>query len=119
MMNKNEVGLYFGSKAFADAVLTGENHIFLSAIQQDSDEIRNHVIREAKKLGLELSGNPLELPNGAALIFVLSDSKVIGGYTGNAYAINCFDETNFSYISDLVFSWAMLNKHQAVLFASE
>jgi len=116
-MDINSMGLYFGSEALSDAMLTKENQIFLSASTQDSEKIRQHVLNLASSYGLSLSGNPLTLPNGAILSFLLADSRVIGGYSGNAYVINCFDETNFSYISDLVSSWTMLKKHRAIFFS--
>lgn len=109
--------LYFGSEALNDAMLTKENQIFLSASTEDSDKLRQHVVNLANSHGLSLSGNPLILPNGAMLSFLLADSRVIGGYLGNTYVINCFDETNFSYISDLVSSWTMLKKHRAIFFS--
>ncbi|MEC4728933.1 hypothetical protein HWQ46_25805 [Shewanella sp. D64] len=63
-------------------------------------------------------GNPIVLKNGAELSFVLTNSQVTGGYCGNAYAINCFDDTNFANINNLMSSWAVLKKHQAVFFCS-
>ena len=117
MMDRNSMELYFGSEALSDAMQTKENQIFLSASTKDSDEIRQHVVNLASSYGLSLSGNPLTLPNGAMLTFLLTDSRVSAGYSGNTYVINCFDETNFSYISDLVSSWTMLKKHRAIFFS--
>ncbi|PMN69656.1 hypothetical protein BCT26_07560 [Vibrio lentus] len=104
---------YFAQEALNDAMQTNENQIFLSASTSDSERIRNHVIDLGNSQELSLSGNPLVLPNGAMLTFLLTDSQVSGGHSGNTYVINCFDETN-SYINELVSSWTMLKKHKAV-----
>ncbi|WP_172378870.1 terminase large subunit domain-containing protein [Vibrio sp. Vb339] len=105
--------LYFAQAALNDAMQTNENQIFLSASTLDSERIRNHVIDLAKSQELSLSGNPLVLPNGAMLSFLQTDSQVSGGYSGNAYVMNCFDETSYSYINELVSAWTMLKKHKA------
>lgn len=117
MMNRNLMDLYFAQEALTDAMQTNENQIFLSASHIESERIRKHVIDLANSQGLNLSGNPLMLPNGAMLSFLLTDSQVSSGHSGNAYVINCFDESNFSYISELVSSWTMLKKHRAVFFS--
>ncbi|NOH61131.1 terminase family protein [Vibrio sp. RE88] len=119
MMNKESIELYFSGQALGDAMLTQENQIFLSASSKDSEKIQNHIANLASSLGLNLSGNPFVLPNGATLTFLQTDSKVAGGHSGNAYVINCFDEDNFSYISNLVSSWTMLKKHKAAFVSIE
>ncbi len=117
MMNRNSMDLYFAQEALNDAMQTSENQIFLSASTSDSERIRNHVIDLGNSQELSLSGNPLVLPNGAMLTFLLTDSQVSCGHSGNAYVINCFDETNYSYINELVSSWTLLKKHKAVFFS--
>ncbi|MEC4728160.1 terminase family protein [Shewanella sp. D64] len=118
LMNENEMELYFGAKALNDAMLTGHNQIFLSASNLESDAIREHVIKLANSLGVAVTGNPIVLQNGAKLIFLLTDSQVMAAHSGNAYAINCFDDMNFSYVSNLVSSWAMLKKHRVIFFST-
>lgn len=114
MMNRNSMVLYFAQEALNDAMQTNENQIFLSASTSDSERIRKHVMDIASSHDLNLSGNPLVLPDGAMLTFLLTDSQVSGGHSGNAYVINCCDETNYSYINELVSSWTLLKKHKAV-----
>lgn len=112
----NSMVQYFAQEALNNAMQTNENQIFLSASTSDSERIRNHVIDLGSSQELSLSGNPLVLPNGAMLTFLLTDSQVSGGHSGNAYVINCFDETK-SYINELVSSWTILKKHKAVFFS--
>ncbi len=112
-MDHDSIELFFSGQALGDAMLTQENQIFLSASSRDSERIQRHITKLANSLGLSLSGNPFVLPNGATITFLLTDSKVTGGYSGNTYAINCFDEDNFSYVHNLVSSWTMLKQHKA------
>ncbi|PNI06175.1 hypothetical protein C1N32_04025 [Vibrio diazotrophicus] len=116
-MDKDSAGLYFGGKALADALLTKEDQIFLTSTLKDSERIQNHIASIANPLGLSLTGNPFVLPNGARLIFLNVNSKASGGFSGNAYVINCFDESNFSYISRLVASWTMFKQHKATFIS--
>jgi hypothetical protein len=102
-----------------DAILTGENQIFLSVSCMQSEAIRHHVINFASSLEIGLTGDRVVLPNGAEFIFLLTDSQVMGGYSGNAYAINCFDDTNFNNINSLISVWAMFKKHRAVFISTE
>lgn len=116
-MDINSIERYFANEALTNAMVTGENQIFLSASVQDSERIRQYVASLASSYGLSLSGNLLILPNDAMLVFLLTDSRTSGGYSGNAYVINCFNDTNFTDISDLVSSWTMLKKHRAVFIS--
>jgi len=112
-----EMECYFGEKALNDAMLTGENQIFLSASRLRSDAFRDRVTDLALPLGVTLSGDFTVLPNGAQLIFLTMNSRVMSAYSGNVYAVNCFDEINFADVSDFISGWTMLKKHRAVFFA--
>lgn len=118
-MDKDAIIQYIGEAALNDAIATETNQIFLSTSHQDSEKIRAHVASLADSRGLNLSGNPFALPNGATLSFLLTDNRVSSGHSGNVYAINCFDEKNFSYLHRLVSSWTMLKKHKAVFLSIE
>lgn len=118
-MNKNEMLYHFGEKALKDAILTGDNQIFLSATPLQSEMIRKHVLHLANSLEIAVEGNPIVLPNGAILVFLLTNSQTMGRWSGHAYAINCFDDTNFSYIHKLVSAWTILKKHRAVFYSFE
>ncbi|MBD0786393.1 hypothetical protein HUO09_08540 [Vibrio sp. Y2-5] len=116
-MDKESAGLYFGGKALADALITKEDQIFLTSTVQESERIQQHIAAIASPLGLSLSGNPFVLPNGARMTFLIANNQTSSGYSGNAYVINCFDEDNFSYISNLVASWTMLKQHKAAFIS--
>ena len=63
--------------------------------------------------------NPITLPNGATLSFLLTSTLTSGGRVGNVYAINCFNETNFSYVHALVSGWTMHKGYRAVFYSEE
>ncbi|PNH84447.1 hypothetical protein C1M56_20055 [Vibrio diazotrophicus] len=115
----NAVIKYVGEVALNDAIATETNQIFLSTSIRESENIRMDIANLADSYGLNLSGNPFVLPNGATLSFLLTDSQASGGHSGNVYAINCFDEKNFYFIHRLVSSWTMLKKHKAVFLSIE
>ncbi|MBY7910210.1 terminase family protein [Vibrio fluvialis] len=117
MMNIDSIELYICNKALIDAIQTKESQIFLSASTDESERIRERIIELASSYGLTLSGNPLILPNGTTLTFLLPNSQTSAGYSGNVYVFNCFDDTNFSYINELVSSWTMLKKHRAIFLS--
>ncbi len=106
------------SKALSDAILTGENQIFLSENRLERDALWERGLYLARFFcAATIVDRIIELANGAKLIFVLADSRTIAGYSGNAYALNCFDETNFSHVMSLMTGWTALKKHRAVFFS--
>ncbi|EMK6701228.1 terminase ATPase subunit family protein [Vibrio cholerae] len=91
---------YFAGEALEQAILTGDNQIFLSASRAQSEVFRRYIVALAKEfLGLELSGNPMTLSNGAELHFLSTNGKTAQSYHGHVYIdeyfwIGKFDELN-------------------------
>ncbi|WP_217510847.1 terminase large subunit domain-containing protein [Vibrio metschnikovii] len=91
---------YFAGEALENAILTGDNQIFLSASRAQAEVFRRYIIAIAKEfLGLELSGNPMTLSNGAELHFLSTNGKTAQSYHGHVYVdeyfwIGKFDELN-------------------------
>ncbi|AVH33428.1 hypothetical protein AL475_16045 [Vibrio fluvialis] len=118
MMNIDSIELHICKNALVDAIQTKENQIFLSASTDESERIRERIIELASSYGLTLSGNPLILPNGTTLTFLLPNSQTSAGYSGNVYVMNGLADANFSYVRDLILSWTMLKNHR-VIFSSD
>ncbi|MGR6861822.1 hypothetical protein ACU5EH_16715 [Aliivibrio salmonicida] len=116
-MNKSDILLRFVGEALTSAIFTGEDQIFLSASRAESEKIRTYFMRMVKGAGVKEDEDSITLPNGATISFVLTDTQTSGGLLGHVYAINCFNETNFNRVSDLVYLWAMLKKHRAVFYS--
>ena len=91
---------YFSGEALEDAILTGDNQIFLSASRAQAEVFRSYIIAIAQAfLGIELTGNPIILSNGAELRFLSTNSKTAQSYHGHVYVdeyfwIPKFDELN-------------------------
>lgn len=77
---------YFAREAFVDALLTGDNQIFLSASKAQAHVFREYIVSWVREItGVELKGSPITLPNGATLYFLGTNSKTAQGYHGHVY----------------------------------
>lgn len=82
---------YFSGEAFEDAVLNGDDQIFLSASRAQAEVFRTYIIRIAKEFfDIELSGNPIVLSNGATLRFLSTNGKTAQSYSGHLYTDEYF-----------------------------
>ncbi|HCG7657748.1 TPA: terminase family protein [Vibrio parahaemolyticus] len=102
ILKSRQVGAtyYFSGEALENAILTGDNQIFLSASRAQAEVFRRYIIALAKEfLNLELQGNPITLSNGAELHFLSTNGKTAQSYHGHVYVdeyfwIGKFDELN-------------------------
>ncbi len=104
ILKSRQIGMtyYFAGEALEDAVLTGGNQIFLSATRAQAEIFRSYIISLAREfLGVELTGNPIVLSNGATLVFCSTSANSAQGYTGNFYADEYFWIKNFKAVTDV------------------
>lgn len=104
ILKSRQIGMtyYFAGEALEDAILTGGNQVFLSATRAQAEIFRSYIINIARKfLGVELSGNPIVLSNGAQLVFCSTSANSAQGYTGNFYADEYFWIKNFKAVTDV------------------
>ncbi|WP_338522426.1 terminase family protein [Pseudomonas batumici] len=110
---------YFAGEAFMDAVLTGDNQMFLSASRSQSEIFRNYIIHFAQKwFGLELTGNPIILSNGAELRFLSTNSSTAQGYHGHVYVDEYFWIRDFSKLNTLAGAMATHKKWRKTYFST-
>lgn len=85
---------YFAQEAFEDAVLTGDNQIFLSATKAQSQIFRQYIIDICgQAFDITLTGNPLVLHTAAGpatLYFLATSSRSAQGYHGHVYGDEFF-----------------------------
>lgn len=82
---------YFSGEALVDAADTGDNQIFISASKAQAHVFRDYVVQAAKKWAdVELTGDPIILPNGANLIFLSTNSNTAQSYHGHLYVDEYF-----------------------------
>lgn len=110
---------YFAGEAFMDAVLTGDNQMFLSASRAQSEIFRNYIIGFAWEwFGLELTGNPIILSNGAELRFLSTNSSTAQGYHGHVYVDEYFWIRDFSKLNNLAGAMATHKKWRKTYFST-
>ncbi|WP_276681436.1 terminase large subunit domain-containing protein [Thalassolituus oleivorans] len=80
---------YFSHEAAVDAVINGNNQIFISASKAQAHNFKKYIVKFCRDAAdIELTGDPIILPNGAEMHFLGTNAKTAQGYTGNLY----FDE---------------------------
>ncbi|CAI8701822.1 putative ATPase subunit gpP of terminase [Pseudomonas sp. IT-P2] len=110
---------YFAGEAFMDAVLTGDNQMFLSASRSQSEIFRNYIIKAAREwFGLELTGNPIILSNGAELRFLSTNSSTAQGYHGHVYVDEYFWIRDFKKLNNLAGAMATHKKWRKTYFST-
>lgn len=125
ILKSRQVGLtyYFAGEAFMDAVLTGENQIFLSASRAQSEIFRSYIISFAQEwFGLELTGNPIVLSKDgkpwAELRFLSTNSSTAQGHHGHVYVDEYFWIQNFEKLNTVASAMATHKKWRKTYFST-
>lgn len=104
-LKSRQIGLtyFFAYEAFEDAILTGDNQIFLSASKKQSEIFKTYIKGFALTLGeVELKGkDELHLSNGAIIYFLSTNSRTAQGFHGHLYIDEVFWIPNFKILDDL------------------
>ncbi|MFH4413493.1 terminase large subunit domain-containing protein [Vibrio diabolicus] len=110
---------YFSGEALENAVLTGDNQIFLSASRAQSEVFRRYIIAIAREfLDIELKGNPMMLPNGAELHFLSTNSNTAQSYHGHVYIDEYFWIRDFAKLNKLASAMATHKKWRKTYFST-
>ncbi|MGF1839154.1 terminase large subunit domain-containing protein [Vibrio atlanticus] len=110
---------YFSGEALEDAILTGDNQIFLSASRAQAEVFRSYIIAIAKEfLNIELTGNPIILSNGAELRFLSTNSKTAQSYHGHVYIDEYFWIPKFDELNKLASAMATHKKWRKTYFST-
>ena len=121
ILKSRQVGLtyYFAGEAFMDAVLTGDNQVFLSASRAQSEIFRSYIIGFAQQwFGIELTGNPITLSNGAELRFLSTNSSTAQGYHGHVYVDEYFWIRDFEKLSTVASAMGTHKKWRKTYFST-
>ncbi|MCG7586365.1 terminase large subunit domain-containing protein, partial [Photobacterium sp. OFAV2-7] len=105
ILKSRQIGFTYGcaGEAFEDAVLTGQDQIFISASRRQSEVFRKYIIKIAKQFfDIELSGNPITLSNGAGLHFLSTNADTAQSESGNVYIDEYFWIRDFNKVSAVV-----------------
>src|SRR5450830_1356052 len=110
---------YFAREALADAMETGRNQIFLSASKSQAHVFKQYIVQFAREAaGIELTGDPIVLPNGAHLYFLGTNARTAQGYHGNFYFDEFFWTQNFQELNKVASGMAIHKKWRKTYFST-
>ena len=110
---------YFAREALADAMQTGRNQIFLSASKSQAHVFKQYIAQFAREsAGIELTGDPIVLPNGAHLYFLGTNARTAQGYHGNFYFDEFFWTHNFQELNKVASGMAIHKKWRKTYFST-
>jgi uncharacterized protein YjcR len=122
ILKSRQIGatFYFAWEAFEDAILTGDNQIFLSASKNQAEIFKAYMIGFAKKyFDLELKGSDcITLSNGAELRFVSTNGRTAQGYHGHLYIDEVFWIPDFEKLNKLASGMAAHKKWRKTYFST-
>ena len=123
ILKSRQVGwtYYCAGEAFMQAVLTGDDQIFLSASRAQAEVFRTYIIKIAHELfNIELSGNPIVLHTAkgkATLRFLGTNSNTAQSYSGHLYTDEYFWIRDFAKVKK-VSSAIATHKHWRLTYFS-
>ncbi|WP_286977317.1 terminase ATPase subunit family protein [Pseudomonas sp.] len=110
---------YFAREAFLDALVTGRNQIFLSASKNQAHIFKAYIQAFAREVvGVELTGDPIILGNGAELHFLGTNARTAQGYHGNFYFDEFFWTFKFNELNKVASGMAMQKQYRRTYFST-
>jgi uncharacterized protein YjcR len=125
ILKSRQVGLtyYFAAEAFMDAVLTGDNQLFLSASRAQSEVFRSYIVAFASKwFDIDLTGNPIVLSKDgkpwAELRFLSTNANTAQSYHGHLYVDEYFWIPRFDKVQGVASGMAAHAKWRQTYFST-
>ncbi|MBD9653592.1 terminase ATPase subunit family protein [Pseudomonas sp. PDM12] len=110
---------YFAREALIDALTTGRNQIFLSASKAQAHIFKAYIQAFAREvIDVDLSGDPIILPNGAELHFLGTNARTAQGYHGNFYFDEFFWTYKFKELNKVASGMAMQKQYRRTYFST-
>lgn len=110
---------YFAKEAFEDAVLKGDNQIFISATRAQAEVFKAYIFLIASKyFCTELKGNPTVLSNGATFYYLSTNHLSAQSYGGSVYWDEVFWTRGFSQLFDVSAPIASFKEHKRTLIST-
>lgn len=110
---------YFAREALVDAIEEGRNQIFLSASRAQAHVFRQYITQFAKDAAeVELTGDPIMLPNGAILYFLGTNARTAQSYHGNFYFDEYFWVPKFRELNKVASGMAMHKRWRKTYFST-
>ncbi|MDD5699029.1 MAG: terminase family protein [Victivallaceae bacterium] len=125
ILKSRQIGMtwYFAREAFTNALLTGDNQIFLSASRAQSDVFREYIrIFAMDWFGIEITGKDkveLRTRHGIATLYFLStNSATAQSYHGHVYMDEYFWIPKFSTLKKVASAMASQKKWRKTYFST-
>lgn len=121
ILKSRQVGMtyYFAFEALEDAILTGDNQIFLSASKRQAEIFLTYIRKMALQFfDVELKGNPIVLSNGAELHFLSTNKSTAQGYHGHIYGDEYAWLRNFTEFYTVASAMATHKKWRETYFST-
>jgi len=111
---------YFAYEAFEDAVLTGDNQIFLSASRDQAEVFKAYIIAIAQQhFDIELKGQGvIILSNGAEIRFLSTNSRTAQSYHGHLYVDEAFWIPDFKKLWKVASGMSAHKKWRRTIFST-
>jgi uncharacterized protein YjcR len=121
ILKSRQIGatFYFAREALDDALQTARNQIFLSASKAQAHVFKSYIRQFAAEAAeVELTGDPIILPNMAELIFLGTNSRTAQSYHGNFYFDEYFWVSGFRQLNKVASGMAMHKKWRKTYFST-
>ncbi|WP_111935880.1 terminase ATPase subunit family protein [Paraburkholderia bryophila] len=110
---------YFAREALADALVTGRNQIFLSASKAQAHVFKQYITQFAREAAdVDLTGDPIVLPNEAILYFLGTNARTAQSYHGNFYFDEYFWVPKFTALNKVASGMAMHKQWRKTYFST-
>lgn len=121
LLKSRQIGatFYFAREALLDAMLTGRTQIFLSASKAQAYQFKNYMQAFVQEvLGVQLTGDPIILWNGAELHFLGTNFRTAQGRSGNFYFDEFFWVHGFDELNKVASGMALHKKWRKTYFST-
>jgi len=109
---------YFAREALVDALETGRNEIFISASKAQAHVFKQYIQQFAAEADVELTGDPIVLPNQATLYFLGTNSRTAQSYHGNLLFDEYFWVYQFQQLRKVASGMAIHKKWRQTYFST-
>lgn len=121
-LKSRQIGLtfYFAYEAFEDAVLNGDNQVFISASKKQAHIFKNYIRKFALEIGdVELKGkDDILLSNGANLGFMSTNAATSQGFNGHMYWDEVFWIPRFGELDDYAGGMSIQAKYRTTYIST-
>lgn len=120
-LKSRQIGMTYeaAGEALHKAIFSAKNQTFLSASRAQAEVFRSYIVHIANEfLGIELTGNPIKLPNGAEMRFLGTNKNTAQSYSSDVYIDEAFWINKFDKIYEVASAMATLSNFTITVFST-